>query len=161
ESYGDASGDPRGCVIHVPPCEPGHKDIEILADTIMDPNKEEADTRADFLNQVVSAADAWLQHDEVHRVVDGHREVSLDEPIVLGCAGCRGRVRGKAAATALVGVWVADGHFFLLGLWEDGAGAGTSKSGGTWVAPVAETDARAGAVHEACNVVGCFGDPSG
>ena len=161
DSYGDASGDPRGCTIHMPPCEPGHKDIEILADTIMDPNKEEADTRADFLNQVVSAADAWLQHDEIYRVVDGQREVSLDEPIVLGFDGSRGRVRGKADATALVGLCVADGHFFQLGLWEEGGAAGTSKIDSKWVAPVAEIDARVDEVHELYNVVGFFGDPSG
>lgn len=162
ESYGDASGDPRGCVIHVPPCEPGHKDIEVLADTVMDPNKEEADTRADFLNQVVSAADAWLQHDEIQAVIDGFREVSLDEPIVLGFDGSKGRVRGKADATALVGLTVNGGHFFQLGLWEEefrtgGVGNQSSK----WVAPVAEVDARVNQVHELYNVVGFFGDPSG
>lgn len=161
ESYGDASGDPRGCVIHVPPCEPGHKDIEILADTIQDPNKEEADTRADFLNQVVSAADAWIQHDEIYAIEKANRVVSLDEPIVLGFDGSRGRVRGKADATALVGLCVSDGHFFQLGLWEEGAGAGTSNPNSKWVAPVAEIDARVDAVHEMYNVVGFFGDPSG
>ena len=161
ESYGDASGDPRGCAIHMPPCEPGHKDIEILADTIMDPNKEEADTRADFLNQVVSAADAWLQHDEIYRVVDGHREISLDEPIVLGFDGSRGRVRGKADATALVGLSLADGHFFQLGLWEEGGTTGSSRIDSKWAAPVAEIDARVEEVHNIYNVVGFFGDPSG
>lgn len=161
ESYGDASDDPRGCVIHMPPCEPGHKDIEILADTIMDPNKEEADTRADFLNQVVSAADAWLQHGEIEVIVDGFREVSLDEPIVLGFDGSKGRVRGKADATALVGLTVRDGHFFQLGLWEEGAGAGTSNPNSKWIAPVNEVNARVDQVHEMYNVVGFFGDPSG
>ena len=161
ESYGDASGDPRGCAIHMPPCEPGHKDIEILADTIMDPNKEEADTRADFLNQVVSAADAWLQHDEIYRIVDGHREISLDEPIVLGFDGSRGRVRGKADATALVGLSLADGHFFQLGLWEEGGTTGSSRIDSKWAAPVAEIDARVEEVHNIYNVVGFFGDPSG
>lgn len=163
ESYGDASGDPRGCVIHMPPCEPGHKDIEILADTVMDPNKEEADTRADFLNQVVSAADAWLQHDEIYRIVDGHREVSLTEPIVLGFDGSRGRVRGKADATALVGLTVSDGHFFQLGLWEETSSTSTSKGSfeSKWTAPVAEIVARVDEVHKLYNVVGFFGDPSG
>lgn len=161
-SYGDASGDHRGCAIHMPPCEPGHKDIEILADTIMDPNKEEADTRADFLNQVVSAADAWLQHDEITKVIDGNREVSLSEPIVLGFDGSKGRVRGKADATALVGLTVTDGHFFHLGLWEEPFSSGVGQDPNSkWVAPVAEIDARVDQVHNTYNVVGFFGDPSG
>lgn len=161
-SYGDASADHRGCVIHYPPCEPGHKDIEILADTVMDPNKEEADVRADFLNQVVSAADAWLQHDEIMRIVDGAREVSLSEPIVLGFDGSRGRVRGKADATALVGLTVIDGHFFQLGLWEEEFTSGVVQDPNSkWTAPVNEVIDRIKTVMNTYNVVGFFADPSG
>ena len=57
-AYGNASTDPRGCVIHDPPCPPGWVDLEAIADEFWSPGADPAQMSSDFLNQLTSAADA-------------------------------------------------------------------------------------------------------
>lgn len=52
-AYGDSSGDPRGCVLHDPPCDPGWVDLERIAADFLDGSNDVQQMRADFLNQAV------------------------------------------------------------------------------------------------------------
>jgi len=52
-AYGDSSGDPRGCVLHDPPCDPGWVGLERIASDFQDTANDIQQMRADFLNQPV------------------------------------------------------------------------------------------------------------
>lgn len=60
-AYGDSSKDPRGCVLHDPPCAPGWCDLERIALDFKDTSNDPQVMRADFLNipsTPVASADA-------------------------------------------------------------------------------------------------------
>ena len=59
-AYGDSSKHADGCVIHDPPCPPGHVDIDRLIDEINDLGKDPQVSRSDFLNQVTHDSNAWM-----------------------------------------------------------------------------------------------------
>lgn len=154
-AYGDASGHPDGCVIHHPPCPPGHMDLDRLKDEIWDAAKDPQVSRSDFLNQITHASDAWLARYEWLACEDLDKVVSPGEPVVLGFDGSRGRARGNADATALMGMRVADRHLFTIGIWQ-------AREGETdWQAPVIEVDRTVRQVMNEFNVVGFYADPSG
>jgi hypothetical protein len=153
--YGCASADPRGCVLHG--CGPGWVDLEPVADMFWDLSNDVQMLRADYLNQITHATDSWVtQPDWAARLRLG-REVSSTEPVVLGFDGSRGRVRGKADATALIGCCVEDGHLFEIRVWEQPSG----PAGDGWLPPVLEVDASVRDVMKRFNVVGFYADPSG
>jgi hypothetical protein len=157
-SYGDSSAHPDGCVIHDPPCGPGHVDLDRLIATIWDPTQEEQDSRTDFLNQITHAADQWITHIQWGAALDLDKPViTADDPIVLGFDGSMGRTKGKADATALVGVRVADGYAFEVRVWEQPLG----PSGKDWLPSPIEVDREVRACFERFKVVGFYADPSG
>lgn len=152
-SYGDSSNHPDGCVIHDPPCEPGHADLEALIVRIWDSDSDVQLSRADFLNQITHATDSWLSQPEWAACYNSEKVIADRDPIVLGFDGSRARKRGITDSTALVGCRVSDGHLFLLNVWEH------PKTEKEWRVPVVEVDAAVRTVFATRNVVGMYADP--
>ncbi|MFI5808987.1 terminase [Streptomyces sp. NPDC051561] len=161
-AYGDSSDHPDGCVLHDPPCPSGWSPIEGITGAFWDTSNEPQDLRADFLNQITHASDAWLSAPEVRAASDLDREVRPGDRIVLGFDGSRKRSRGVTDATALIGCRLSDGHLFEIGVWEQPRGwkPPTDTPGEGWQVPVVEVLA---AVHEAFDrydVIGMYADPA-
>lgn len=154
-AYGDSSGHSGGCVIHDPPCAPGHVDLDRLVATIWDTSQEEADSRTDFLNQITEAADSWVSYPQVNACYDPEKILDPNDDIVLGFDGSRGRTKGRADATALIGVRVSDGFTWECKVWEPGP---KEKD---WKPPVIEVDREVDDWFTRCRVVGFYADPSG
>lgn len=154
-AYGDSSGHPDGCVIHTPPCPPGHMDLENVKQSIWDITKDVQISRADFLNQITHASDSWLSKPELMAVVDADKRVTSEDPIVLGFDGSRGRASGIADATALVGCRVSDGHIFQVAIWEQ------PRDSKGWTVPVDEVNRVIEETFDNFHVVGFYADPSG
>lgn len=154
-AYGDSSADPRGCVIHDPPCPPGHVDLERLINTIWDPEQDVQQSRSDFLNQITHASDSWVSRPQWNGCYNPDQYIEYGDAIVLGFDGSRGRNKGKADATVLVGVRISDGACFELGVWEP------MKGDKDFVAPVMEVDNRIAMAFDRYRVVGFYADPSG
>lgn len=166
-AYGDASGDPRGCLIHEPPCAPGWVDIEHTADDFWAQDADPAEMCADFLNQITSASDAWLTQPELRAIaMDGSRDadgavkecpvISSTEPITLGFDGSEGRKIGIADSTVLIGYSVTRRHLFKVGIWSQPDG----PAGEGWVPPRLEIEQTVRRTFERYNVVGFYADPS-
>lgn len=155
-AYGDSSGHPGGCVIHVPSCAPGHVDLDRLISTIFDPAQPIQNSRSDFLNQITHHSDAWMSAPDWNACYRGDRIVHDGDAITLGFDGSKGRARGKADATAIVGCRVSDGHMFEVKVWEQPNGS----EGKNWTPPVMEVDAAVRRCFELYNVVGFYADPN-
>jgi hypothetical protein len=163
-AYGDSSAHPDGCVIHDPPCPPGHVELEPLIETIWDPASDVQQCRSDFGNQITHASDAWVSSPEwADRMVLSKR-VDPRDTVVVGFDGSRGRVKGKADATALIGCRVSDGHLFEIRVWEQPTGPLPLDVEGKpipWEPKVIEVDAEVRRAFDTWNVVGFYADPSG
>lgn len=156
-AYGDASDHPGGCVLHEPPCLPGWAPIGRIAADFWDLSNDPQVMRADFLNQITHAADAWLSQPELRAILPKVPvTVGRDEPVTLGFDGSRGRAKSKPDATALVGCRVRDGHLFRLGVWEQPEGA----AGKDWRVPELEVEQAVVQAFRDYNVVGFFADPA-
>lgn len=157
-SYGDSSGHPDGCVLHDPPCPPGHVDLDAQISVIWDPATDVQVARSDYLNQITHASDSWVTQTEWRAVGprrgEDPRVVDKREPITLGFDGSRSRARGKADATALIGCTVRDGHLFELRVWEQ------PDDAKEWEVPALEVDAEVRAAFTRYNVVGFYADPA-
>lgn len=169
-AYGDSSAHPDGCVIHDPPCPPGHSELDPLIDQVYDPASDVQQLRADLLNQITHASDSWVSSPEWGACFDGDKIVADKDVIVLGFDGSRGRTKGKADATALIGCRVHDGHLFEIGersVWEppraEMSRRDRIKTGNQsmWLPPVAEVDATIRMAFRKYTVVGFYADPSG
>ena len=164
-SYGDSSAHPDGCVLHDPPCAPGHVDLEAQIDVILDPATDVQTARSDYLNQITHASDSYLTRPEWNSrsmqtlaEADDPVEVAPLKPgdiITLGFDGSRKRARGVADATALVACRVSDGHLHPLGIWEQPENAGDD-----WRIPTDEVDAAVRDAFSKYAVVGFYADPA-
>jgi hypothetical protein len=170
-SYGDSSGDPRGCILHDPPCAPGHVDLEILADEIWDLATDPEMAKLDYLNMVTKASDAWVDR-PTWRACRGEAAngtlletpaPNKTDPVVLGFDGSKGRAKGKADATALVAVRVRDGFAFTKTewVWEQPDEWRPKVKGEVWAPDADEVDRVVRTAHADYHVVGFFADPSG
>lgn len=155
--YGDSSADPRGCVLHDPPCKPGWVALEPIINEIWDPTKDVQSSRANFLNQVTHASDAWVTKPQWDACLDVSKRVEYGDEIVLGFDGSRGRAKGKADATALVGCRVSDGFLFEVGVWEQPPGL----AGKNWLPPVEEVNHKVDEMFANYRVLAMYADPSG
>lgn len=156
-SYGDSSDDPRGCVLHDPPCPPGWAPIQGNADMFWDPANDVQQLRSDFLNQITHASDSWISRPDWMARYDPGLAVVPGDTVVLGFDGSRGRNRGNADATALVGCRVSDGFLFEVRVWEAPSGPANRD----WLPPVHEVDAEVRRAFQTWRVVGFLADPSG
>jgi hypothetical protein len=155
-AYGDSSGHPDGCVLHDPPCPPGHVDLDVLLATIWDPTSDVQESRSDFLNQVTHASDAWLSQPEWKACEAPDKVVEFGELVTLGFDGSRSRTRGVADATALIGCRLSDGHLFQIAVWE----APDGPAGEDWQVPTAEVDTAVRDAFDRYQVVGMYADPA-
>jgi hypothetical protein len=157
-AYGDSAGHPDGCLLHQPPCAPGHMDLDHLVATIWDPTSDVQESRSDFLNQITHAGNSWLSQPEWAACGplkgDPPRVVDKREPITLGFDGSRSRTRGKTDATALVGCTVRDGHVWLIAAWEH------PDNVDKWQVPTIEVEAKVRETFANFNVVGMYADPA-
>lgn len=154
-AFGDSSKDPRGCVLHDPPCAPGWSDLERIALDFLDTSNNVAVMRADFLNQVDTARDAFVTDPELRAVV-AEKTITKTEPVTLGFDGSEGRKRGIADSTVLVGYSVKQRHLFKIGLWEQPDG----PKGEGWRPPKLEVEAAVAQAFKDYNIVGFYADPS-
>lgn len=134
----------------------GWRDLEPIIDDILNPRMNPQHARQYFLNQITQAADAYVSQPEMRAIIDPTKRIDDGDTIVLGFDGSRGRVRGKADATALVGMRVPDKHLFEVGVWE--AGPNDSQD---WQPNVLDVDSRVEDCFQRFNVVGFYADPSG
>lgn len=156
-AYGDSSAHPDGCVIHPDRCPPGHVDLERLVATIWDPAQDSQQSRSDFLNQITHASDSWISQPEWRACFAPDAVLADDDAIVLGFDGSKGRARGKADATALIGCRVSDGLLFEVRVWEQPDGA----AGKEWTPNASEVDRAVAQCFDRYRVVGFYADPSG
>lgn len=167
-AYGDSMDHPDGCVIHEPPCQTGWVDPDIIMASIWDEDADENESRADYLNIITEASDAWVgQSDWQARSATFLNEQAADnadlippltpgDTITLGFDGSRGRVKGKPDATALIGCRVSDGYVFRLGVWEATEDKTTWQ---TWEPPIPEIEALIDETFRDYNVVAFYADP--
>ncbi|EPH40861.1 terminase [Streptomyces aurantiacus] len=155
-AYGDSSDHPDGCVLHDPPCGPGWSPIEGITGAFWDTSNDPQDLRADFLNQITHASDAWLTEPEVRAASDLGKVVEPGERIVLGFDGSRKRNRKITDATALIGCRLSDGHLFTIRVWEQPLG----KAGEGWQVPAVEVLAAVVEAFATYDVVGFYADPA-
>ena len=155
-AYGDSSAHRDGCVIHDPAHRPGHVDLDTLIATIWDFGTSPATARADFLNQVTHASDAFVSQPEWAAVADPSKVIADGDVVTLGFDGSRGRAKGKPDATALIGCRGSDGHLFELGVWEALDGAGEAD----WSPPIAEIEAAVRHAFRRFTVAAFYADPA-
>lgn len=154
--YGDSSAHPDGCLLHDPPCVPGHHDIESDIQIIWDTATDVQIARSDYLNQITHASDSWISQPEWSGVFGPDAVVADRDVVVLGFDGSRKRNRGVTDATALVGCRVSDGHLFEVGVWEQPSG----PAGADWQVPAVEVDAAVRSAFKRWSVVGLYADPA-
>ena len=155
-AYGDASADPRGCVIHDPPCPPGWVDLERIKSTVWDPSTDPQVSRSDFLNQITHASDSYLSQVDVRAVRDDSKQLQDGDVIVLGFDGSGGRRRGNPDATALVAARPADKHICEIKIWEKGP-----NDTQDWQPNLLDIQATIDDCFRRYNVIGFYADPSG
>lgn len=158
-AYGDSSKHPDGCLLHDPPCPPGWFDVHRGALDFFDTANDPAVMRADFLNQIDAARDAYVSEPEMRACVDAGRgkTVSRSEPVTLGFDGSEGRKdKHIADSTVLIGYSVTQRHFFTIGIWEQPDG----PAGEGWRPPKLEIEQAVAKAFQEYNVVGFYADPS-
>ncbi len=134
----------------------GWVDISRIIDEIRDPATDPQDARQYFLNQITHASDSWMSRPELMGAADSTVVIPDGERIVLGFDGSKGRARGKADATALVGMSVDSKHLFTIRVWEK-----TDADPQDWAPNPAEVDAVVRETFQKFNVLGFYADPSG
>lgn len=144
-AYGDSAVDNGGWV-----------DIDRLMEEIYTPSTDPQMARQYYLNQVTHASDSWLSRPEVMACVDRSKQVAPGAQIVLGFDGSRGRVKGKADATALIGMDVEQRHVFQIAVWER-----REMDPQDWAPNAAEVDAVVRETFQKYDVLGFYADPSG
>lgn len=162
-AYGDSSGHPDGCVLHDPPCAPGHVDLEAQVARIWDPATDVQKARSDYLNQITHASDSWLTRPDWNarstKTVDGDdnlRSLQKGDVITLGFDGSRKRRKGKTDATALIAVRVSDGFVQPIRIWEQPDG----PDGDEWRVPVDEVRSTVDETFRDFKVAGFYADPA-
>lgn len=131
-------------------------DLDRVMADFYDPSAEPSESRRYFLNQITSAADAWIAGYEWAARADPSKVIADGDAIVLGFDGSRKRSHVVTDATALIGCRVEDGHVFELRVWEQPSG----PMGRDWRVPTAEVDAEVAQAFDRFNVVGFYADPA-
>jgi hypothetical protein len=157
-AYGDSSNHPDGCVLHDPPCKPGHSNLKHIAATVWDPSIPMQKSRADFFNQITHAYDSLVSHYDWAGCAKVDKQVMPGDIITLGFDGSRGKAKGKPDATALIGCRVSDKHIFTIGIWE--ASDTNLKEQANWSPPTGEIESAINEAFTKFRVVGFYADPA-
>lgn len=144
-AYGDSAQEAGGWV-----------NLNRIREEIWDPATDPQDARQFYLNQVTHASDSWVSRTDVLSAADATRTIEPGDTIVLGFDGSRGRARGVADATALVGMRVEDKHLFVIRVWER-----RETDPQDWSPDPIEVDAVIRETFNDYRVVGFYADPSG
>jgi hypothetical protein len=156
-AYGDSSAHPDGCVIHDPPCPPGHVDLDVLIGTIWAEDSDIQVSRSDFLNQVTHATNSFVSQPRWLAVRDTDKDLVDGDLITMAFDGSRGRAKGKPDATALIGCRVSDGHLFQLGVWEADE---VQSTWDTWSPPIVEIEAAIASAFKRYKIGAFYCDPA-
>jgi phage terminase large subunit-like protein len=134
----------------------GHVDIDRLIATIQDPTLDPQVARADFLNQIRSASDAWLRTDQWKACNTPDRQLQDGDAVTLGFDGSR-----NDDSTALVACRLDDGHLEVLACWEkpDDRLFDDDDIGG-WEVDREEVDSMVHRAMDRFQVVGFYADPA-
>lgn len=164
-AYGDASNHPDGCLLHDPPCAPGHADIEARISRIWEPDYDPQDARANFLNQITHASTSWIDQPSWAGRYSDRQEppvlpIADGEVITLGFDGSRGRFKGKPDGTALIGCRLADGHVFEVGVWEAADQDTKAAPWKDWSPPITEIENELGRCFTRYRVAAFYADPA-
>lgn len=135
----------------------GWVNIDGVIDEYWDPGTDPQEARRFFLNQITHATDAYLSAVDLGACVDP-KPVDLGTPITLGFDGSRGRLKGKADATALIACRLSDGYMWPVLIREP---PNNPREAREWVAPVFEFDMAVQQCFRDFKVVGFYADPSG
>lgn len=95
----------------------GWTNLEGILAEFRDPSADEAENRRYWLNQVVKASDQWMDAGEWRARAAPATEIVAGEAVTLGFDGSI-----TDDATALVGCRLADGHVFVVDIWEKPTG---------------------------------------
>jgi len=156
-AYGDSADIDGGCRVHTPPCERrGWVNLDRIIGDIWDPDIDPQTARADYLNQITHASDAWLSAPEWGACTDAAKVVAKGDVITLGFDGSRKRNRGITDATALIGCRVSDSHLFEIAVFEQPAG----PAGKDWQIPVTQALAAIDQAFRDYTVIGMYADPA-
>lgn len=131
-------------------------DLDGLVSDFYDPRNPPQESRRYFLNAPTETLDAYLREFEWTGARNLEKKVADGDMVTLGFDGSRGRSRGVADSTALVGCRVRDGHLFQIAVWEQPQGA----AGKGWQPPAAEVDAAIRDCFRRYQVVGFYADPA-
>lgn len=154
-AYGDSSGHPKGCVLHDPPCTPGHVDLDAQIAIIWDPATDIQVARSDYLNQITHASDSLVSAPEWKACAAPQKVIPGGDTITLGFDGSRGRAKGKPDATALVACRVSDGHLFEVKVWE-----AEDSEWADWEPPLVEIEAAIRTTFDKYRVAAFYCDPA-
>lgn len=143
-AYGDSAESAGGWV-----------DLDRIVAEIWDPATDPQDARRFYLNQVTHASDSWVSQPEWSACFDIDARLNDGDDIVLGFDGSKGRNRGNADATALVGCRIEDGFMFCLPSWV------WEPDSRDWVCDPVSVDAEIQQAFKRWNVVGFMADPNG
>ncbi|MFD4442513.1 hypothetical protein ACFWPK_22360 [Nocardia sp. NPDC058519] len=127
----------------------------IVAD-YWDPDTDPQEARRFYLNQITHSSDAWLSQPTWKACEDLDKQLQPGDTIVLGFDGSKGRVKGKADATALIGCRVSDAHLFEILVAEP-----SKEDGQDWAPNPLDFDHAVQQAFERYNVIGFYADPSG
>lgn len=83
-----------------------------IVKSIINPANPPSESRRKWYNQVTATADAWIVPQDFDRCADPQK-VADGEPIVMFFDGSK-----SDDATALIGVRIADGYVFTIGIWQ-------------------------------------------
>ncbi|DAZ90141.1 Bacteriophage protein [Mycobacteroides abscessus subsp. bolletii] len=149
-SYGESADDNGGWV-----------NLDRIIQEYWDDDTDPQDARRYYLNQITHASDQWISQIEWSAIrvgTDDEPDLNPIKPgdfIAVGFDGSRGRQRGKADATALIGCRIHDGRLFTIGVWQ------AERHEKDWVPPVHEVDAAVRKTFADYRVVAFNADPSG
>lgn len=135
-------------------CNGGWVDLERLVAEIWDPATNPQNARRYYGNAITHAIDSWVSQPSWAACENRSEIVADGDTIVLGFDGSRHRSDAVADATALVGVRVADGHMFTLGVWEQ------PDNNRDWWVPTAEVDATVREAFRRFKVTAFYADPA-
>jgi hypothetical protein len=157
-AYGESASDNGGWV-----------NLDRIIAEYWDADTDPQDARRYYLNQITHASDAWVTSPAWGACAAADAIVRDGDTITLGFDGSKGRLTGKADATALIGCRVRDGHLFEIGdrsVWEPPRREMTRRQREEtgvqtfWTPPVAEVEATVALAFRKYNVVGFYADPS-
>lgn len=158
--YGDSA-----LVEHEDGTVTGHVNLDRLVAEARDPERSPESYKREFLNQKISAGDAFV-HEREWAACGPHEDdplwpdweppepVTARDAVVLGFDGSRRRKNGVADATALVAVRVSDGLAWPVHVWEEPDGPESVD----WEVPESDVEAVLSEFMDTHRVVGFKAD---